>query len=415
MTEIQITRTKDEPGATTLTVEAPLDVVRAAEKKAASYYAKRARIPGFRKGKVPTDIVRKRFGDAIKETVLRGLVEDSWKIVLEQEKLEPIAEPRINSLKFEDDEPVTFELLVEVKPEISIDRLGGFTITRSVDTVTDAMVDQQLDEIRRQQAPLLPVEGEKPKPEDHVRVTIATVTEGEADEGKSYDLVIGSGQAIPEIEEHIMTLLPGEMADGTIRFPDDFADETKRGQTTRVQITLHELKRLALPDLDDEFAREVGSFDTLGELRAAVQEDLGKAAAREADANVRRDLLQQVTAANNVPAPRPMVARMLRAYAEGYGVGEDQFDKFSSEFGPIVEGQVKRELFLDQVAARHELQASDDEIDEKIEELAKTRNTDPGKIYAALQKENRIKELERSITEDKVFKFLLDQSTITES
>ncbi|HSG29457.1 MAG TPA: trigger factor family protein, partial [Candidatus Krumholzibacterium sp.] len=85
MTEIQIKRTKDEPGATTLTVEAPLDVVRAAEKKAASYYAKRARIPGFRKGKVPAEIVRKRFGDAIKETVLRGLVEDSWKLVLEQE------------------------------------------------------------------------------------------------------------------------------------------------------------------------------------------------------------------------------------------------------------------------------------------------------------------------------------------
>ena len=138
-------------------------------------------------------------------------------------------------------------------------------------------------------------------------------------------------------------------------------------------------------------------------------------AEREADADVRRQLLEQLGAANNVPAPQPLVQRLLNAYREAYKVPEDQLEQFATEFGPIAETQVKRDLMLDHISGIQDLRAAEDDIDERVEKIAATRNAEPGKVYASLQKENRIKELERSVTEEKVFAFLLEQSTITES
>jgi trigger factor len=413
--DIQITRTKDEPGATTLRVEAPVERVQAAQKKAAQYYARRARIPGFRKGKVPIEVVKRRYGDAIKESVLRELVSESWEQAVDKEKLQPIGEPRVQQLVFEEDVPLTFEFMVEVKPEIALNRLSGFSLTRKVEPVTDEAVEGQLQELRHQKAPWAPLEREKPKPGDLVLVTIANLSEGEGETGQPYQMILGSGQALPEVEEKIMTLVPGEAADTTVTFPDDFADEAKRGQTMKARISLQEAKRLQLPELDDDFAREVGDFDSVAELEKAVRQDLETAASREADAEVRRQLMEQIIAANQVPAPRPLVDRLIAAYAKAYEVGEEQSEKFASEFGPIAEGQVKRDLVIEQVTVQESLTATEEELDERVEEIARSRKMDPGKVYASLQKDNRLRELERSMTDEKVYRFLLEQSTITES
>ena len=414
-TDIQVTRTKDEPGETTLSVEAPVERVQAAEKKAAAVYAKRIRLPGFRKGKVPLQVIRRRFGDAIKEAVVQELVQESWKLAVDQEGLEPIEEPRIKDLKIEEDSPVTFEILVAVKPEITLDRLGGFTLQRKVNVVRDEMVDDQLDELRQQKARWIPVEGTKPKPGQMVRVTIETNKEESEEENQPYELVLGQDQALPEIEEKIMQLTPGETIESTITRPGDASDESIHGQTISARITLHDIKEQELPELDDAFAAELGDFDSVDKLRAAVREDLERNAKREADADVRRQLVEQVTAANNIPAPQPLVNRLLAAYREAYRIPEDQIGKFTAEFAPIAEQQVKRDLLLQHAAEQHDLKATEDDIDERVEKIAKARNMEPGKVFAGLQKENRIKELEQNITEEKVFDFLLGQSTVMES
>lgn len=414
-TEIQITRTKDEPGATTLQVEAPVERVQAAEQKAAAKYAKQVRLPGFRKGKVPLDIIRKRFGDAIKDAALRELVSKSWEIALDQEKLEPISEPRVQQLDFQENAPLRFEFLVEVKPDIKLDRLGGFSLTRALPAVTDEMVEGKIQDLRHQKAPWVPYREDKPKPGDLVDVTIATLKDGVADDGKHYQVILGSGQALPDVEEILMTLTPGESTDSTITFPEDFADESKRGQTITARLSIQEAKRQELPELTDDFAREVGDFDSVEELRSVVKEDLEASAGREADADVRRQLTEQIIAANNVPAPRPLVDRLIDAYVEAYRVPDAEREKFAGEFGPIAEAQIRRDLIIETVAQQESLRASEEDVDARIEEIARSREMEPGKVYAGLQKENRLRELERSITDEKVFTFLLSQSTITEN
>ena len=174
--------------------------------------------------------MRKRFGDAIRETVIQELVKDSWKLAIEAESLAPVADPEVHKLKFEADQPVTFEFLVETKPEVKLDRLGGFTVTRNEESVTDAMVTQQIDHLRQQKAPWIPVEEGKPQDGDLANVAITTKNDAGDDEENTYDIVIGQNQALPALEEVILQLDVGASKDASITFPPDFPDETKRGQ-----------------------------------------------------------------------------------------------------------------------------------------------------------------------------------------
>jgi len=358
--------------------------------------------------------VKKQFADDIRQQALQELIRESWSIALEQEKLRPIADPHIHNLKWETGAgaPVTFEFHVEVKPDIKLERLANFRLTRTVPKVTDEMVAAQLNELRGQRAPWLPVTGEKPQPRDLVQVTIATREGAQVKDPQPYQLVLGEGRAIPELEQRIIGLLPGATIDTIVRFPDDFADEAKRGQTRDIRVTLHEVKRQQLAELDDAFAREVGDFDSLEALRRAAREDLEQEAAREADARVRGELIEQIVAANRVVAPRPLVERVLYAYAQAYSIPEERWEQFATEFRPVAEAQVRRDLVLDAVVERHGLRATPEELDGRIRELAGRRGMPAEQLRASLEKAKRLRDVERSLTEEKVFTFLLSQSTV---
>jgi trigger factor len=411
---IQVTKSREQPGEASFRVQIAPDLVEQAEVKAAKRLAKQARLPGFRQGKAPLAVVRRKYQDVVREQALREVISDSWKATLEQEKLDPIADPHVHDLKFEAGTPLTFELHVELRPELKLERVGGFTLTRSVNPVSDEAVAGQLEDIRRQRATWVPVEGEPAKPGDLASLSLATVVDGAAQEAKQYRVVLGQGQAIPDVEEQIMRLLPGQTAQADVSFPDDFPDETKRGQRRHVEIAVHEVKRQDLPPLDDAFAREIGDFDSLEAARQAIRADLEQEARREADAGLRRQLIEQIVAANDVPAPRALTDRLIGAYAQAYSIPDERLEDFASEFRTLAESQVRRDLILDHVAKANDLKASEADLDQRVEEIAKRRGVDPGQVYAELQKAKRLKELEQTITEEKVYGFLLAQSTVTE-
>ncbi len=415
MPDILVKKTRAEPGEASLEVIIPPDNVRAAEERATKAYQQRARLPGFRQGKVPAAVVRKKFADDIRQETLRELVQESWRVAQKQEELKPIADPHIHNLKWEEGAPVTFEFHVELKPELKLQRLGGFRLTRTVPAVTAAQVDAQLNTMREQRAPWTPVAGEKPKPKDLVDVIIASRENGEIKDPQPYQFVLGEGRAIPDVEERIMSLTPGESVDATVRFPDDFAEDAKRGQTRDVQITLREVKRQELPPLDDAFAREMGDFESLEALRSAVAGDLGKEAEREADARVRSELIGQIIQANNVVAPRPLVERVLGMYAQAYEIPEERWEKFAQEFRTVAESQVRRDLVLDYVVESQQLRATEPELDERIQQLAERRGMPAAQLYASLEKAKRLRDVARSITEEKVFAYLLSQSTVEQT
>ena len=412
MSQITVEKTAEDSASKSLRVTVPVDRVREAEAKAVQYYAKRARLPGFRPGKAPEAVVRKRFSDAIRQTVLEEVLREGWETAKSSESLKPIADPSVRNLKFEDGSPIEFDLLIEVRPEIKLDRVGGFKVERKVAPVPDSAVNERLASLQEAKAAWIPVTGEKPSLGHMVRVEVAPIEDGTAGTAQPYDLVLGQNQAIPELEERIMGLLPGETSETEVRFPEDHPDQSRRGKARRVRITLHEVKRQELPPLDDAFAREMGDFDNLDALRAGVRRDLEREAERDADAQVRQALLAQVVEANGIQAPESLVHRLMHGYAELYRVPPEQLPTFEQQFHQIAETQVKRDLILEALVEQQGLRATEAEIDARIAAMAESRGVSAGELYGSLQKANRLAELERGITEEKAFDFLLQQSTV---
>jgi trigger factor len=414
MSQITVEKTAEDSASKSLRVTVPVDRVREAEDKAVKYYARRARLPGFRPGKAPDAVVRKRFGDAIRQSVLEEVIRESWETAKSTVALKPITDPSIQNLKFEEGRPIEFDLLVQVRPELKLERIGGFRVERRLAAVSDAAVAEQIARVQEQKASWIPVDDARPSPGQMVRVEVAPIENGVPGPAHPYDLVLGQNQAIPDLEERIMALRPGESAEAEVRFPEDHPDESRRGQTRQVRVTLHEVKRQDLPALDDAFAREVGDFDTLDALRAAVRQDLERDAAREADAQVRQALLAQIVEANRVPAPESLVHRLMHGYAEMYRVPPGQLPHFEQQFHALAEAQVQRDLVLDAVVEAQGLRATEAELDARVARMAETRGASVAEVYGQLQKADQLGAIERAITEEKVFDFLLSQSTVEE-
>jgi len=409
---IEITPKKTDGVERLLQISVPVETVRDAEDKAARRYATRVRLPGFRPGKAPPAMVKKKFADAIRQETLESLVQEAYKEVVEREQLKLASQPHVHDVKFGDNEPLTFELHLEVRPEIALSRTQGFRVQRTERHVTDEQVREQVDQVREQRATWTPV-NDRPAPGDMVTVALATADEtGAMPEGKQYPLVLGAGQAIPGIEELIMEAQPGQTVERPVKWPEDFPDESQRSQTKKVRVTVQDVKRKTLPELDDAFAREVGDFDSIDALRKAVREDLEANAQRETESEVRQRLLDDIIGANQFDIPPSWVAQLVDAYANAYQVPEGEKERFAGEFRPMAERQVRRDLVIDTVAERESLTATEADLDDRIAETAAKRGADPGQLYASLQKAGRLKELERSITEDKVFKWLLERNTV---
>jgi len=409
---IEITPKKTDGLERLIEIRVPIETVRDAENRAAQRYATSARLPGFRPGKAPPAMIKKRFKDAIRQQVIESLVQEAYQEVLDREKLKVASQPHVHDLKFEEGQPLSFELHVEIRPEVALARTQGFRVTRSRPDVTDDAVREQVEQIRERKATWNPVEG-RLAPGDMVRVELSTADEnGAFPEPREYPLVLGAGQAIAGVEELVMQLSTGETLEKPVRWPDDFPDEAQRGKTKPVRLHLLEVKRKTLPPLDDAFARGVGDFESFAALQTTVRKDLEEHANRDADAGVRQQLVDQLSAANPFDVPPSWVSQLIDGYAQAYQVPESDRDKFRAEFRPVAERQVKRDLIIDAIAEQEGLKASEADIDARVADVAAKRGADPGQVYASLQKAGRLREIEQSITEDKVFAWLLERNEV---
>lgn len=416
---LQISVQEEERWRRKLRVTVPASLVQEEEQKAATKLASRVKMKGFRAGHVPKSLVASRFGGALRQEALDKLIGDAYRQALAVENLRPISEGQVEEVSYEPQQDLTFEIAFDVQPEVELGRLGGFAVERPSAEVTDEHVDQILKRLQEQNGVWKPVEDGKPEDGEAVAVHIRKLdgeAESASDDGKDYEFVLGDGQAIPEIETAIKSLSPGEDGEFTVTFPDDFPDESRRGEQERVEIKLLGRKTLELPDLDDDLARQVGDFQALDELRSRVRDDLVRDANEQAEAVVRGRLLDLLLDANPFEVPRSMVEQYVDAVlSDQKGIPQERLEEVRENVRPEAERAVKRLLMVDQVARTQNLAATEADLDGRIEEIASQNDTTPEKVYANLQKAGRLETLEREITERNVFEFLKEQSEITEA
>jgi trigger factor len=408
--DIQITQREPAGAERHVDITVPADAVREVEERTTRRYTSQARLPGFRPGKAPLAMVKKKFADAIRQDALQELVQEAYKQVMEKEKLEPITQPHIHDLVFNPGEPVTFTIHLEVRPEVKLERVDGFTVQRASTDVTDEMLEEQLEALRDQKAVWSPVE-DRPMSGDRVSVSLAVAEEGGVmGDAHEYPLELGKENAIPGIEELIMEARPGETVERPVKWPEDFPDEAQRGQTKMVRVTVKEVKRKVAPDLDDAFAREVGDFDSIDALRDAVRKDLEAHVVRESESQTRSQLLDQIVEANPFDVPPTWVRQMIEIYGNASNIPAQELPRFADELRPIAERQVRRDLIVDTIARSNNFTATEADIDERVNALATERGVPAGQLYAALQKGGRLSELEHQITEERVFNWLLEKN-----
>jgi len=391
----------------------PGERVQRERQEVARRLAKRIRIPGFRQGKVPTNVVERQFGAAIDQEALERVVSEAYREALEREQFQPITQGEVENIDYSPGSDLTFDVEFEIRPVIELERLGGFEIRRERPDVTEEEVDRVIERVREQQAVWHPVEDESPLVGDMVAVEITPLGEG-AEEAKprQYQIVLGEGEAVPSVEEAIRTLKPGEEQEFTLELPDPEGGEGATRED-RARIKLIEARRPELPELDDEFARSVGDFEDLATLRSRVREDLEKEADAEAERGVRQRLLDAIIEANPFDVPDSLVNQYLqRLISPRQGADSERVAEAMEMARPAAEHALRRIMVIERVAELEGLHATSAEVDDRVEEIAERQGRPVGEVWAQLQKSGQLSRLEEEITENKVFEYLKSQSTI---
>ena len=411
---LQIDLVEGERWRRTVNITVPADVVSREREQILSGLSGRVRLPGFRKGKIPANVLKRRYGQAVEQETVDKIIGDAYREAIQREELRPISEGEIGTVQYEPEQDLSFEVSFDVQPEIEVGRLGGFVVERPSMDVSEDDVDRVLQHLREQNGAWRPVEEGRPEPGDVVSVVIQQLNNEDA-EPRSYEFVLGKGDALPDVEEAIQSVEVGSEGEFVIAFPADFPDEELKGSEQRLRIAVESRKVLELPDLEDDFAQSL-DFESVADLREKLVTDLEKEAAGRAEDVVRSRLLDSLIEANSFEVPGSMVERYLDSViGDPEGVPPEKIEEAMTSLRPEAEMAVKRLLVMDRVADTQSLHATEGELDERIEDIASRNDATPGDVYAQLQKSGRMESLEREVTERKVFEFLKDQSEITET
>src|SRR5688572_31493477 len=295
-----------------LVVEIPSTVVDAEIDKVARDYSRQARIPGFRPGKVPTNLVKQRFKEQILHDVAHGLIPRAVDEALQERGIEPVDTPNIRDVALEEGQPLKFTAAIETVPPFDVGDLSTIEATRHASEVTDETVDKTLQQLRQRGAKFEPVENRGVEDGDTVVLDIERKdAEGNPDRHEDVSLELGAPANPPGFDGQLLGLRTGETKTFTIHFPDDYAVKEMANTDVEYTVTVKDIRRKVLPELDDEFAKDLGAFDSLGALRDRVRSDLQQESEEHARQHLRTDVLKQLSDRVTFDLPPSLVEREM--------------------------------------------------------------------------------------------------------
>ena len=426
-----------------LVVEIPSTVVDAEIDKVARDYSRAARVPGFRPGKVPAKVVRQRFRDQILHDVAHGLIPRAVDEALRERGVEPVDTPDIRDVVVEEGQPLKFTASFETVPPIEPGDYATITLHRKSTTVSDAAVDEALNNLRHRAARYEPVDGRGiqlgdsvvmdlirtaiPKQEEPLVVLAGEPTpppaaEPQTDKHDDVTVEIGATANPPGFDDELIGLEESRQKTFDIRYPGDYAIQELAGATVNYSVVIKAIRNRVMPELDDEFAKDLGEFESLDALRARVRSDLEHEASHEADRDLRGELLNQLAARVTFDLPASLLDREIDRRMEEFvrrlmdqqidpmkvNINWEEFREKQRE--PAAEA-VRGALALDEVARREHITVSDDEINAEVERYAERSGRAAAAVRAKLEKEGGIARLYSGLRREKTVEFLLSKAT----
>jgi len=411
----------------TLTVEIPSDLVDAEIDRIAKGYARQARLPGFRPGKAPASVIKQRFRDQIHHDVMHGLIPKAVEAALTERGIEPVNTPNITNVAIHEGQPLTFTAAVETVPAFDPGDLSSIAVTRTLTTITDATVDQTLQRLRERAGKFEPVEA-RPVADGDTLVAdlVRTDADGATEPHNDITIQVGSPANPPGFDANLVGLSAGETKAFDVQFPAEYTVKELAGTTVTYNVTVKEIRHRVLPELDDEFAKDVGAFESLAALRDRVRADLQEEAADNTTRSLRGDLLQQLARRLSFDPPASLVDREMDRRVEEFarqlmqqnmdprqaGIDWDQFREAQRE--PAL-ASVASALVLDEIARREHLTVTPEEVDKEIERFAEQAGRTPAALRAQLEKEGGVSRLSVGLRREKAVDLAMSRATITEA
>jgi trigger factor len=388
-------------------------------------YQKLARLPGFRKGHVPASIIRQRFAEDIKTDVVESLVPRYFRQEAEKQGLIPVSQPRVTDLHIHDGEPLRFKASFEVLPEIKVEGYKELRANKPVIEVTDDEVEQALNHLREQQAAYTAIEGRPLADGDFAQVALdgrPKVGEGQPVHMDDVLVEIGGKNTMPEFTEHLRGATAGDEKTFEVKYPEDSSDKRLAGQTFDYSVKVLSLKSKTLPELNDDFAKELGEFTGIGDVKTRIRENMVAEKTHTAEHEAKDKLVAELVKRNDFDVPEAMVDRQidvrlergLRALAS-QGMRSEDMKKM--DLNRLRAGQrdqaleeVKASLLLDKISDLEKVEVSDEEINQEIEALATQTKQTSEAVRARLTRDGALDRIRNRIRSEKTLNLLYHQS-----
>jgi trigger factor len=410
----------------TITIEIPSDVVDAEIARVAKDYSKQAKLPGFRPGKVPATIIKQRFKDQILHDVMHGLIPRAVEEALQERGIEPVDTPNIKDVELQEGQPLKFTAAVETVPPFDPGDLSTLSATRPSRLLTEEAIDQVLERLRERAAKYEPVEGRPVADGDTVVLDIERKNPGGGtDRHDDVSLEVGAEANPPGFDANLVGLWAGDEKTFSIHFPEDYAVKEMASTDVAYTVKVKEIRQKVRPGLDDEFAKDLGAFDSLAALRERVRGDLQEEAEENATRHVRTELLKQLAQRVEFRLPPSLVEREIDRRLEEFarqlmqqnvdprqaGIDWAQFREAQRE---PANAAVASALVLDELARREQITVTPEDVDKEIERFAARAGRTPAALRAQLEKEGGVARLYAGLRREKAVDLALSRATITD-
>ncbi|HEV2417428.1 MAG TPA: trigger factor [Terriglobia bacterium] len=409
-----------------LVIEIPPDVVRKESETIAADFARKAQVPGFRRGRVPRDFILRRFRDAIREEVAQSLLPKFFDTAVKEQHFSVVGQPSFQDLKFEEDQPLTARVAFEVLPEIDLGDYKGIEATEEEATVTDAEVDEAIEH-RREDAATYEVVDRPAEDSDLLSANYqGHDTKAPASrllEVKDGTIRLGEEGTLPQFSENLRGVRAGETREFEIQYAADFPEPRVAGKTVRFRVEVTAVKHKAVPALDDELAKTVSEFATLDELRASLRQEIEKRKRHRIEAESKQKLLDTLAAQKPFPVPEALIEARLedklklaagQLIDQGIDPRKARIDwpKLRAGFREDAVKDVRNTLILEKVAEAEKIEISPEEIDEVIRGYAAGGDETPATIKTRLTENGGLARLQSSRRNQKALDFLYRNAKI---
>ncbi len=394
-------------------------------------YQKSARLPGFRAGHVPASIIKQRFGEGLKSDVAEALIPKFFRREAEKQGLIPVSQPRVTDLHMHDGEPIRFKASFEVLPEIQVEGYKELRAEKPEITVTDDEVEQALNSVREQHATYTTVEGRALAEGDFAQASMdgkpkdgQDVAEAKANPVHMDDVLIeiGGKNTVPEFTQHLTGTSAGDERTFDVAYPDDISDKRLAGKTFVYTVKVNGIKQKTLPELNDDFAKELGEFTTLEQVRKQIRDNMQAERTHDAEREAKDKLVAELVKRNDFEVPESLVDRQidlrlergLRALA---AQGMKMEDLKKMDLPRLRAGQhdqavadVKSSLLLERIADLEKIEVSDQEVNHEIDALALQSKQTSEAVRARLTQDGGLDRIRMRIRSEKTLDFLYHQS-----